>query len=81
MSGRDEDVQPREFNLFREIRSLVTSPNKYELKTETNPLQKQSFEAKELKKDLKDELGLDLYRNVRISRKEKRIRNENNSIS
>lgn len=62
------------------MRSLVTSPNKEEIKTETNPLQKQSFECKELKKDLKDEPGLDLYHNIRLNRKEKRIENESKSI-
>ena len=40
MLRRDEDVQPRELNLFREMRSLVTLPNKKEIKTETNLLQK-----------------------------------------
>lgn len=62
------------------MRSLVTSPNEEEIKTETNPLQKQSFEHKELKKDLKDEPGLDLYHNIRLNRKEKRIENESKSI-
>ena len=40
MLRRDEDVQPRELNLFREMRSLVTSPKKEEIKMETNLLQK-----------------------------------------
>ena len=59
------------------MRSLVTSPNKEEIKTETNLLQKQSFEHKELKKDLKDEPGLDLYHNIRLNQIEEYNKNPN----
>ena len=50
MLRRDEDVQPRELNLFREMRSLVTSPNKEEIKTETNPLKSSHLNIKSLRK-------------------------------
>lgn len=62
------------------MRSLVTSSNQDKLKTKTGPLQKQSFEAKEFKKDIQNELALDLYHNIGIGRKDKRIQNKINSI-
>lgn len=64
--------KPGSVHLIREMRSLVTSPHECEVKTKTDPLQKQPFEAKALKKDLKEGLGLDLYRNIRVSRKERK---------
>lgn len=64
--------KPGSLHSIREMRSLVTSSNEWEVKTKTDSLQKQPFEAKALKKDLKEGLGLDLYHNIRVSRKERK---------